>query len=627
MAKRSFTRFVEQELGKFPHFIIYAVLEWVLIFFLFIDGFIAFFTNEFAKFFDLRTPCLLCTRIDHVLVHRNPDFYYNDSICESHKKDVSSLAYCHNHKKLSDIRKMCESCLLSFATEKESDCDTYKSLIGILHKDLDCFLGEDQVQLSLSATKDEGLQVMEKSNSKYRCACCGNSMKMKSSSSSSSSNNKGGRHASLISQGPTPSPRAPFVNSRGHDHRGLELPHIRYTELKFISDNESELPEDDDASQRSMSDAQLFKEDVKAASVPLLTEPDYMNEDATRTPSFIRGNKFFGIPLTDSASNSPRIGLRSFRKSPLEKTEFASESMMESNSMNEDGDSILHHLKRQVRLDRKSLMALYMELDEERSASAVAANNAMAMITRLQAEKAAVQMEALQYQRMMEEQAEYDQEALQATNDMLVKREEDLKALHAEVEAYREKYGMLKEEDFKRRQDEVDEEYQQFKSHPYSFESSITSPVGSNGEETNGEFSHKSERAISLSSQGDNVRGNHNESLKDFKEEKTYLLGRKKLEKRSHISDTGGSSSPSASDGVDNIDDDPGYEGKSALSTELSHISEKVKALEAAGGSLDRAAEKLEKHSEGKKLLTEVSQSLTRLRHVMTMLSDHNDDE
>jgi hypothetical protein len=44
--------------------------------------------------------------------------------------------------------------------------------------------------------------------------------------------------------------------------------------------------------------------------------------------------------------------------------------------------------------------------------SAVAANNVMAMITRLQAEKAVVQMEALQYQRMMEEQAEYDQDAI-----------------------------------------------------------------------------------------------------------------------------------------------------------------------------------------------------------------------
>lgn len=138
---------------------------------------------------------------------------------------------------------MCESCLLSFATEKQSDCDTYKSLIGILHKDLDCFLGEDQVQLSLSAAKDEGLQVMEKKNSKYRCSCCGNSLKMKPSS-----NPKGGRHASLISQGPTPSPRAPLMNFRGPENRGLELPHIRYTELKFISDHEAEIPEDDDAS-------------------------------------------------------------------------------------------------------------------------------------------------------------------------------------------------------------------------------------------------------------------------------------------------------------------------------------------------------------------------------------------
>ncbi|KAK7309669.1 hypothetical protein RJT34_06586 [Clitoria ternatea] len=74
--------------------------------------------------------------------------------------------------------------------------------------------------------------------------------------------------------------------------------------------------------------------------------------------------------------------------------------------------------KKQVRLDRKSLM----ELDEERSASAVAANNAMAMINRLQADKAAVRMESLQYQRMMEEQAEYDEEVLQATNEMLLKR-------------------------------------------------------------------------------------------------------------------------------------------------------------------------------------------------------------
>jgi len=49
------------------------------------------------------------------------------------------------------------------------------------------------------------------------------------------------------------------------------------------------------------------------------------------------------------------------------------------------------------------------ELEEERSAAAIAANQMMAMINRLQEEKAAIQMEALQYQRMMEEQSEYDQ--------------------------------------------------------------------------------------------------------------------------------------------------------------------------------------------------------------------------
>ena len=46
---------------------------------------------------------------------------------------------------------------------------------------------------------------------------------------------------------------------------------------------------------------------------------------------------------------------------------------------------------------------LYAELEEERSAAAIAANQMMAMINRLQEEKAAIQMEALQYQRMMEE--------------------------------------------------------------------------------------------------------------------------------------------------------------------------------------------------------------------------------
>ncbi|CAK9180286.1 unnamed protein product [Ilex paraguariensis] len=79
------------------------------------------------------------------------------------------------------------------------------------------------------------------------------------------------------------------------------------------------------------------------------------------------------------------------------------------------------------------------ELEEERSASAVATNQTMEMINRLQEEKAAMQMEALQYQRMMEEQSEYDQEVLQLFNELMVKREKEKQELEKELEMNRKK--------------------------------------------------------------------------------------------------------------------------------------------------------------------------------------------
>ena len=301
-------------------------------------------------------------------------------------------------------------------------------------------------------------------------------------------------------------------------------------------------------------------EDVKAATVPLLTEAVELNDDASKTPNFDRGNRFFGIPLTDSATNSPRWAPRITRKLPLGKTAFASDSA-EGNLLNEaDSDSILHHLKRQVRLDRKSLMALYMELDEERSASAVAANNAMAMITRLQAEKAAVQMEALQYQRMMEEQAEYDEEALQATHELLAKREEEIKVLEAEIEVYREKYGCVSEDDFRRCEIEAAEDYQEYKSYsPDSAKSdSDNSNVSVNEGEINEENGHNND--LALSTQEANGGGSLSESLRDSKGEKNYLLGWfKKPDKRNHLSlDNGIHSSRSGCDGIEHINDEIG---------------------------------------------------------------------
>lgn len=89
--------------------------------------------------------------------------------------------------------------------------------------------------------------------------------------------------------------------------------------------------------------------------------------------------------------------------------------------------------------ERETVAALYSELEEERSCSASAACEAMAMISRLQEEKAAVQMEARQFKRMVVEKATYDQEAIEALNELLLSREQEKIALEEEIRVCKEK--------------------------------------------------------------------------------------------------------------------------------------------------------------------------------------------
>ncbi|EEF31194.1 conserved hypothetical protein [Ricinus communis] len=130
-------------------------------------------------------------------------------------------------------------------------------------------------------------------------------------------------------------------------------------------------------------------------------------------------------------------------KKLFEKREPGTEESLDGSVVSETdgGDPLLsvEKLKTALKAERKALNALYSELEEERSASAIAANQTMAMINRLQEEKAAMQMEALQYQRMMEEQSEYDQEALQLLNELMLKREREKQELEKELEVYRKK--------------------------------------------------------------------------------------------------------------------------------------------------------------------------------------------
>ncbi|XP_010489401.1 PREDICTED: myosin-binding protein 1-like isoform X3 [Camelina sativa] len=184
-----------------------------------------------------------------------------------------------------------------------------------------------------------------------------------------------------------------------------------------------------------------------------------VSEDLKALLTQISASPSRGIEFLSPRDVSPKISVNSsdqdtknidhdmqllLQKRMLERNE--SNLSLEGVSVSEiEGESESDRLKRQVDYDRKLLTGLYKELEEERSASAVATNQAMAMITRLQEEKASFQMEALQNLRMMEEQAEYDMEAIQRLNDLLVEREKLIQDLEAEIEYFRDQTPQKKD--------------------------------------------------------------------------------------------------------------------------------------------------------------------------------------
>ncbi|GER31065.1 hypothetical protein STAS_07045 [Striga asiatica] len=182
---------------------------------------------------------------------------------------------------------------------------------------------------------------------------------------------------------------------------------------------------------------QIEEQMVETQSLSPNIDRNHMTNDEQWVQSELKEVEEDKAPDTPTSIDSLNLERSS---SLLEKMDsVAEESLDESVTSELDGPVTIESLKSALRTERKALQALYAELEEERSASAVATNQTMAMINRLQEEKAAMQMEALQYQRMMEEQSEYDQEALQLLNELMVKREKEKQELERELEVYRKK--------------------------------------------------------------------------------------------------------------------------------------------------------------------------------------------
>ncbi|KAF9674013.1 hypothetical protein SADUNF_Sadunf10G0083600 [Salix dunnii] len=273
---------------------------------------------------------------------------------------------------------------------------------------------------------------------------------------------------------------------------------------------------EDHGSKQAEEDAIVFRTiTVETGEPSLHTESNEFEEDK--------------MPDTPTSMDS----LHHPHKKPLllERRESVTEESLDGSIISDmeagDGVFTMEKLKSALRAERKTLSVLYAELEEERSASAVAASQTMAMINRLQEEKAAVQMEAFQYQRMMEEQSEYDQEALQLLNELVVKREKEKVELEKELEVYRKKV-----QDY-----EMKEKLMVFKRRKDGSARSVTaSPSCSNAEDTDGlsfDLNHEG-KEVNESFVNHQESSNLNtpfdavlyldESLSNFEEERVSIL-------------------------------------------------------------------------------------------------------
>ncbi|RRT77438.1 hypothetical protein B296_00028616 [Ensete ventricosum] len=552
-----------------------AVCEWYLIIFLLINAVLAYVATRFARLCNLPTPCLLCSRLDHILGSERRGFYRN-LFCHAHKVEISSLVYCHGHGKLADFRDMCNACLLSSVATKKANSETCRMLgrngqdlddVGLLNEDLEpassgtglcsCCSESFNLHRLLQAKKKKKKKLeagIPNPRPQLRKRTVGHNGLMITSDSESAmpvsddddDDDGDDGHAlrpvtkdikeervirpglpqgtativledtvpeklihpnPVASQHPILDPERrsddddscdkPFLKSTvaiGHKLDDLSRGHVVEAGLVDLSESTPEQAPREITDRPSATYPGVRKvsstnsltsqtmNDSTAATRSVLDHNDSFkyainNKGIMLSPKFseiiagkessrgqedlkLRLSRAFDLPWSDIIA-SPRaedlkysdvsssFGLQNIAKRlSVERNNSSLETFDASIVVSDiEGETSVDRLKRQIELDRKCMSALYKELDEERSASTIAANEAMAMINRLQEEKAAMQMEAFQYLRMMEEQAEYDQEAIHKLNDVINERDKELLDLEAEFERYRRRHRGAEPED------------------------------------------------------------------------------------------------------------------------------------------------------------------------------------
>ncbi|KAJ0243658.1 Myosin-binding protein 3 [Hirschfeldia incana] len=485
MAPNTFATKLSRNTNRITVILVYAFLEWLLMFFIFLNSLFTCFLVKFASFFGLKQICLLCPKVDRIFFQQNPEtnrFAYRELLCPNHVAELASLTFCKTHGKVSESSKsLCSDCSdreerrdigLGFCSccEKSLGERHYPSYLliksSVWGKTL---VDRENRGLILEMIDDDkigdGFEIGRESDSFFR-----------EKPEEEEEEGKRGEQQQQQQQQQQNGEVISDVDSYGVSLREVsEEDGLRSIHSNHFLGNEDEIHE---AEPRFPEDEQRDDDDIEDVAIEVEvktsgcveeqveeTEREVLLDDqhGSNNEAFVSKDLSVGVdPLVTGSQNEEEEdqeeNTKEFPETPtsessllhkkllfLSKNDYAAAEdardviLAVTDTDVDDPIRTIERLKETVRSEQEALRGLYAELEEERSASAIAANQTMAMITRLQEEKAKVQMEALQYQRMMEEQAEYDQEALQLLNHLMVKREKEKEEIQRELDVCKAK--------------------------------------------------------------------------------------------------------------------------------------------------------------------------------------------
>ncbi|XP_076904335.1 myosin-binding protein 3-like [Bidens hawaiensis] len=456
-------KFIHRNTNKITFVLIYAVLEWTLILLLLINSLFSFMIIKFSQLFGLKSPCLWCSTLHRFFEPQKVNIH-RDLLCEFHSKEVSVLGFCPSHKKLAEIKDFCEdcfSCHLDFQVKHSEAGDEYEnklkcSCCGLKlqkkHAESETCL--NQFEEKLDSTSDFLPQDLEFFFDYSGSQLVPIELIDSEESQSILEANQEQDHEFGDYQ------KADVIIQEHHT-AGLEAMELEETENSIVFQAKfSESKEKSDIVNEEVQEITIDtkKPDPtthfvdKESEVSLETK---INVLETCVEEFSSKSHDLHLKIEngflESKNSSETCNKNEEEKVPdtttsikklfmFERKESRAEESLDGSLMSEveGGDPVNTTEKL-----KSALRVLKAELEEERSASAIAASETTAMITRLQEEKAAMQMEALQYQRMMEEQSEYDQEALQLLNELMIKKEKELEMYKNKVADYEAKDRMI----------------------------------------------------------------------------------------------------------------------------------------------------------------------------------------